>query len=409
MVKVALYDAGSFWPKSAAVSAKLAPAVSTSATTSKTELIEVPGSQQQERIMTTVAAGQDVPDLYTSRTQFVKAIVNGGDRYYTDLYALGNTKDWVGDVADYVVGVGTDASGKLRALSWQCPVGGIYYRRSLALKYFGTDDPDEVKALFASPEKILETAEALKEKSDGACVLFGDAANDFMYLLLSNAGGFMKDNMLNTGEAFQQIFEMTKTFYDNDYCLKIRNDSATLNAAVLNDGVFALSLPTWGLNYNIMPNFPDLAGDWGIIEGPYTYTAGGTYIGISNTTQHMEEAYLFLQFIFSNEDFMYSYATDFGDYVSSKKIQNMIGALTPEESTNYSTFQYLNGQNAYAYWNSQLDKGVDAASFSPYDEYFGNYLLSACVSYATGLQSLDDAIATYKMDCQSYAPSIDVE
>ena len=375
----------------------------------KIELVEVPGSEQQERIMTTVMAGVDVPDLYTARTQFIKALVNGGDRFYKDLYTLGDTADWVGGVEDYVVGVGTDANGGLRALSWQCPVGGVYYRRSLAKEYFGTDDPAEIQKLFASPEAILETAATLKEKSEGKVKLVGDATTDLTYLLVPHAGGYLMGETLNTGEDIQQIFEMVKTFYDNDYCLKIRNDTTALNAAILADEVFAYCLPTWGLNYNIMPVFPDQAGDWAVVEGPYTYTAGGTYIGISNTTEHPEEAYLFIKFIFTDPDFLMAYATDFGDYVSNKETQAAIGALTEEEGAEFNIFQYLSGQNAYAYWNSQLEKGVDSSAFSPYDEYFAGYLASAIVSYATGVQSFDDALSTYKADCQNYAPSITVK
>lgn len=66
----------------------------------------------------------------------------------------------------------------------------------------------------------------------------------------------------------------TKIFYDNDYCLKIRNDTTALNAAILNGEVFAYCLPTWGLNYNIMPNFPDQAGDWAVCEGRTRLWAG---------------------------------------------------------------------------------------------------------------------------------------
>lgn len=74
-----------------------------------------------------------------------------------------------------------------------------------------------------------------------------------------------------------------------------------------------------------------------------------------------------------------------------------------EEAASFAPFQYLNGQNAYAYWTSQLEKGVNSDAFSPYDEYFNNYLLSSVVSYATNLQTLDEAIATFQSDCQSYA------
>jgi len=372
----------------------------------KIELIEVPGAELQEKVMTSAMSGGDGIDLYACRTQFVKALVNAGDRIYMDLNTLGDSSEWTKDLEKYVVDVGTDANGGLRAVAWQCPVGGVYYRRSLAKEFFGTDEPAEIQKLFADTAKIVETAETIKQKSGGKVKLFGDAAQDINYLLNTNAGGFLKDNVLNTGAEIREIFELTKTFYDNDYCLKIRNDTTALNAAILADQVFAYCLPTWGLNYNIMPNFPDQANDWAVCEGPYPFVGGGSWMGISSQADNVEEAYVFMKYVLSDPDFQLSYASNFGDYTSNKVTHATVSAMTPEEASGFAPFQYLNGQNAYAYWTSQLEKGVNSAAFSPYDEYFGNYLLAAVVNYATGLQSLEDAIATFQFDCQSYAPEI---
>lgn len=55
------------------------------------ELVEVPSAELQEKIINMVVSGEDVTDLFACRTQFVKAIVNGGDRFYMDLYTMGDT------------------------------------------------------------------------------------------------------------------------------------------------------------------------------------------------------------------------------------------------------------------------------------------------------------------------------
>ena len=108
----------------------------------------------------------------------------------------------------------------------------------------------------------------------------------------------------------------------------------------------------------------------------------------------------------TNPEFQFSYASNFGDYTSNKETHAKVSALSEEEASMFAPFQYLGGENAYAYWTSQLEKGVNSDAFSPYDEYFTNYLMASAVSYATGLQSLEDAIATFQFDCQSYAPDI---
>lgn len=153
------------------------------------ELVMVPGAEQQEKIMTMVNGGEDVADLFTCRTQFVKAIVNNPN-CYMDLSAEPfNAGEWTDQIEDYVVGVGTDAGGSLRALSWQCPVGGVFYRRSMAKEYFGTDDPEEIGKLFTSYESMIEAARTIKEKSGGQVYFNANAVGDLSLAGRTGMGG----------------------------------------------------------------------------------------------------------------------------------------------------------------------------------------------------------------------------
>lgn len=375
------------------------------------ELVMVPGSEQQEKIMTMVNGGEDVADLFTCRTQFVKAIVNNPN-CYMDLYAEPfNAGEWIDQIEDYVVGVGTDAGGALRALSWQCPVGGVFYRRSMAKEYFGTDDPEEIGKLFTSYESMIDAARTIKEKSGGQVYFNANAVSDLTLSGRTGMGGYLLGNTLNTSEKMVNLFEYAKTMYDENLTGKCYQNDAGIVSLTQEGKVFSLMNATWALNYNIMPNYEDQAGDWAVTTPPETFTAGGTYLGISQATKHPEECYLFLKFILTNEEFVYDYATDFGDYVSNKAIQAKVGDMAQEEAADLKLgiFEYLNGQNAYAYWNSQLEKGVDAAAFSPYDEYFERYMMAAMDAYASGNMTLEEALAQYKSDCQNYAPPIEVE
>lgn len=375
------------------------------------ELVMVPGAEQQEKILTMVNGGEDIADLFTCRTQFVKAIVNNPN-CYMDLSAQPfNAGEWADQIEDYVVGVGTDTSGALRALSWQCPVGGVFYRRSMAKEYFGTDDPEEIGKLFASYESMIDAARTIKEKSGGQVYFNANAVGDLSLAGMTGAGGYLLGNTLNTNEKIVNLFEYCKTMYDENLTGKCYKNDAGIVSLTQENKVFSLMNATWALNFNIMPNYEDQAGDWAVATPPETFTAGGTYVGISQATKYPEECYLFLKFILTNEDFVYDYATDFGDYVSNKAIQEKVGSMTTEEAAELELgiFEYLNGQNAYAYWNSQLKKGVDASAFSPYDEYFQNYMQAAMEAYAAGSLSLEEALAQYKSDCQNYAPSIEVE
>ena len=240
-------------------------------------------------------------------------------------------------------------------------------------------------------------------------LLTAEAVSDMMFLGVTEAGGYTIGNKLNTGDEIVDIFEFSKILYDEGYTLGHINDATATAAAISEGQVFCTSKPTWGLNYSIIPNFPEQSGDWGLTAGPYPYTAGGTWIGISKDTDYKEECYIFVKYILSDLDFVRSYALGLGDYVSNITIQDEIGEYTAQDGEDLNIFTFLNGQNPYKFWNSELDKGIDSNSFSPYDEYFGNYLVSSVESYALGNSTLEEAIEQYKKDCQSYAPSIEVE
>lgn len=376
----------------------------------KIELIVVPGAEQQEKIMSTVATGEDVPDLFTSRTQFVKAMVDS-EQYYADLGAAPyNAGNWGDQLEPYIVEVGTQKStGALRALSWQCPVGGIYYRRSMAKEIFGTDDPVEMGKIFSSFDSLIDGARKVKEATNGTVFFTSDAPQDLVFMGITNAGGFITDGKLNTGNEIKALFDYAKIMYDEKLTMGYVRDDTSSAAAIADNKVFCTAKPTWGLNYNIMPNFPDQAGDWALTSAPYPYTSGGTWIGISKDTKYPEECYLFMKFILTNEDFIRSYATDIGDYVSNVKIQQEMAAYMDKEGTNLNTVKFLNGQNPYTYWNGELAKGINSDAFSLYDEYFAYYLMDALESYGVGNTDYNAALQQYKDDCQSYAPSLIVE
>lgn len=374
------------------------------------ELIVVPAAEQQEKIMSMVASGADVPDLFTCRTQFVRAMTNS-DQYYADLRSEPYLADtWADQLEPYITEVGTqDSTGALRALSWQCPVGGIFYRRSMANEYFGTDDPLEMAKLFSSFDSVMAAARTIKEKSDGSVFFNADALTDLMYLGVTNAGGLIADNKLNTGDEIKKLFEYSRMMYEENLTAKYYKDDTAGVAATLDGKVFCTAKPTWGLNYNIMPNFPDQSGDWALTSGPYPFVGGGTWLGIYKDTKYQEECYLFLKYILTDPEFVHSYAVDFGDYVSNTAVQDEVASYSAEQGEKLNIFTYLSGQNAYSYWNGELEKGINSKSFSPYDEYFTNYLLAAMESYAVGNADLDQAIEQYKSDCQNYAPSLTVE
>ncbi len=369
----------------------------------------IPGSEHQQKIQTAIATGVDVPDIFTTKTDFIKMIVDS-DKYYDNLLAPPyNATNLVKNQAAYTVEVGSDTNGALKALTWQCPVGAIYYRRSLAKEYFGTDDPEEVSKLFSSLDGILKVARDVNAKSGGKVKLF--AGYDQLRGIYNSSleQPFVVDNTINLDPYLIEYFEMAKTFHDEKLDHQTLTSNSNLSALMENGETICLISATWALNFQIMPVYPDTEGDWGLASPPVPFTMGGTWMGIYPKSKNKEAAYAFVNYVFSNEDFLYKYATELGDYVSNTNVQQRIGNMTPEETKDLPLFKFVDNQNVYSFFNEQLANGVRSELFSEYDFTITNAgVLNAAIDmYITGQKTLDEALDQYCDDLIAIYPNLE--
>jgi hypothetical protein len=68
----------------------------------------------------------------------------------TDIYEANKDK-----LLAYPVEIGS-YNGRVYGMSWQTTPGALFYRRSLAKKYLGTDDPTQVQMYLSDLPKFLE-------------------------------------------------------------------------------------------------------------------------------------------------------------------------------------------------------------------------------------------------------------
>lgn len=372
----------------------------------KVEMSLVAGEEQLTKINNMVQSGTDVPDLYTCRTQFVRGLVEA-DGYYADLSKAPFAGDELAkNLVPYTVDLGRDLNGDVRVLSWQAPIGGIFYRRSMAKEYFGTDDPEEISKLFSSYDKWLETARTVKEKSGGKVKAFSDFSDTYNAWRYAGTTGWVTDGKLTIDENVPGMFDFAKTIYTEDLDLKIKKYTPEFYAAIANQELFSLTGPTWVLNFNLMPSSPETAGDWALASAPNSYNQGGTFIGIYEKCKQKELAWQFIKFLFGNEEAITYYASTAGDYVSNMNISSKIAALPEEERAKMPTFAYMGNQNIYEFYNSEVEKGINSSIITNYDERFDAYIATAMESYCKGDISYEEAIQQFKDDVATNAPEV---
>ena len=351
----------------------------------------------------------DAPDVIALEAAFVKQFVESD--MLADLGELLPVAE-AGQIYPFVLDVGSN-DGVTKAYAYQATPGALFYRRSLAKEYFGTDDPAEIQALLSDFDKFTEAAAVVKEKSGGDTYMVA-SSGDFQNPFFANREQpWVVDDTLVVDPMVNKYVETAKLFRDEGYEAQATqwqegwfagmNDSLA-DANGNPKKVFSYFLPTWGLPYVLAPNAKaadgssDTSGDWGVITGPLPYQWGGTWLGVLKDSAKMELAKKFIEFATLDEENLTNWATgvytnDYlkaidpnvpadqqqapGDFVSSKVVVDKI--IPSFDNSELSAF--LAGQNSYGGFaeaapsvNAKLMQGSDDAIQRAMNDPLNQYL-----------------------------------
>jgi ABC-type glycerol-3-phosphate transport system substrate-binding protein len=338
-----------------------------------------------------LASGQGTPDVFALEDAFVRKYIESGLLLdLTDIYESNKSK-----LLAYPTEVGS-YEGKVYGMSWQATPGALFYRRSLAQKYLGTDDPAAVQAYFTDLAKFLETAALLKEKSGGACVVVASTGDLFKPFQGARKDPWVVNDQLVIDPAMEQYMEVAKLLHDRGYEGRAAQWSEGWFAGmqgVLKDEqgkaveVFSYFLPTWGLHYVLKTNAPDTSGDWAMIPGPAPYRWGGTWIGAWKNTKNAAAVKELIRYLTTDDSFLEQYAKDSGDVVSNILVLEKIKDTYAEP--------FLGGQNHYAEF-AEMAKTVDGKLTQGTDQAIEGLFNEAVTAYMNGEKSKDQALADFR-------------
>ena len=175
-------------------------------------------------------------------------------------------------------------------------------------------------------------------------------------------------------------------------------------------------LPTWGLHYTLKPNcVPGADGSmsddeikklsdenngtfglWRMTQPPVPYSWGGTWIAANAAkvaaADDAKKAAIkdLINFFTLDEDFLYQYAKDSGDFVGSKTVVEKIVAEggTPNP--------FLGGQDHYSIF-ADAAAIASGKTWTEYDETIDRlWNDEATLPYIRGEKTLEDALAGFK-------------
>lgn len=403
-------------------------------------MVPMTNGEFQTKVQAAITGGE-VPDVIALESSFVKSYVESDFLMdLTDLLPLAQ------ELQTYPVTleVGTH-EGITKAYSYQATPGALFYRRSLAKEYFGTDDPVKMQELLSDMTKYEAAAKVIKEKSNGNTFTVGSPM-DFAKIYYPNRQQpWDVDGKFVIDPSIDQLFEVAKSFRQNGYEAQAvqwqegwfagMNDSL-VDAKGNPKQVFSYFLPTWGLPYVLMPNSKpretdgvttgkDTSGDWATIPGPMPYQWGGTWVGAMKDAENVELAKEFVKFVALNEETLTNWALGTytneylkkidptvgdelaqgaGDFVSSKKVVDAI--ISKFDNSDNSKF--LAGQNSYKGF-ADAAPSVSAKLMQGTDDAVDRALVDVLTAYAAGKTTKEEAIQAFKDAVKNAIPDLIVE
>lgn len=262
-------------------------------------------------------------------------------------------------ISPYAFEKGRDEDDTLIGISYQVSPIGVYYRRSMALEAFSTDDPALIEEMFTTYSGLSGGLQALNKLN---IKMFADIFtlrqfSDINNQWLNEAGLFNKENL--SREYFELIkaaqFDKQVAFAQEWSDEWLQGMYKPISNAYGDDmKVFAYVLPSWALSNVLMLTgdsdevietnedssiqvFNDTFGDWALASLLHPESMGGSYMTINNSSEHIELSQSFIEYMMTDAEHDTQWLSE-SDMVSS------IPAVQLKQTFPLGD-QFLGGQN----------------------------------------------------------------
>ncbi len=370
------------------------------------EFTHTPGGPEYiARVNAAVTAGNQ-PDVFSAEISWIKQWIES-DRIWANLSAAPfNADDYTGNMIPYVRELGQDSQGNQRALSLQATPGGFFYRRSLAERYLGVSEPDDVAALWPDLDSFMEVAASVRDASNNTVHLISSWWDIRWFYLNARSQPWVVDNQLIIDDVIQDYITMARRIRDENLSANAEPGTPAWTSRMQDESVIGYVLPTWGMPFSIIPRVEpdvtdpaDFTGNWAVTDGPAPYFWGGTWWGVSANSRNPELAWLFLRWLTLDQDTLRMFATERGEFVSDLRIIDEVaqGFETP----------FLGGQNSYAFFRDAALE-IDPSLVTRYDQQIEALFRSAISLFIDGDMSREAAIESFRDSVSNAFPHISV-
>ncbi|MGI6017698.1 MAG: ABC transporter substrate-binding protein [Marvinbryantia sp.] len=371
----------------------------------KINAVVFPGDTYVTKLQQALRSGSGAPDVFTSEVR------EFGNFKNTDMLENLSSEPYNAtleeeNMIEYVAELSKDDEGNFKGLSYQSCPGGFWYNKKLAKEYLGTDNPDELYAMWNSWEDIPAICAEVYEKSSGSVYLFDSLEGVASILMSRKTAPNVVDNKLYDLEFFQECMDMmVKIRENNGDTMTTMWDAPWANGMYANQNFILLGLPSWGLHYAIKANTPTDATDtddmWGFCQAPNAYHDGGTWLSIYSGSENKEAAWDFISTMTLNTEFLTKYVDKTGD---------MVGYIPAIEEIIDDGFRdpYTGEQPIYEY-EYEAAKNITPIAMTKYDQAIQDTFFNKMRMAAAGNMTSEEAIQSFAEDLQTQFPELVIE
>lgn len=249
-----------------------------------------------QKYQTALATGTELPDIPW-------AIIDSRAKVFElDMWEPLNQAPYnfdINDTFDYLHPILVNSKGDVCGIEQCLSPAGLAFRRDLTMEYFGTDDPDELEAMFPTWDSFVEKGKEVYEKSGGTVFMWPGIGDAQQFIRNQNPAPWIEGDTIKATETLMKSFEIACKFRDNNVVDKLEAWSPAWYASYGGGKHIFSGCATWSIPFNIEPNDPEgeATGHWGLMNAPEgNISWGGTTMGISKTCQDKALAWEFVKF-----------------------------------------------------------------------------------------------------------------
>ena len=359
-------------------------------------------------------------DIYAAEAAFIYKYTQGDMSDYAAPYKdLGIKIDnaiKAADIAQYTVDIGKNPKGQVVGLGYQATGGCFIYRRSIAKKVFGSDDPKTVQAAIGggtqSWNKFWQAAQKLAD--NGVAIVSGDG--DIWHAYECSDKGWIVDDKLYIDPKREAFLDASKQLTEKGWSNQTQDWTEAWYADMQGKGakpVFGFFGPAWLINYVMAGNSGGTKagegtyGDWAVCNSPVGFFWGGTWVLASKAAAKdkakkpvvkaiiewitLDTSKDGLLYQWANGGFQWKYGKGADATVNTKDTVSSGTVMSKSDGK----LAFLGGQNMFDYF-VPAGAYANGKTLTQYDSDINAVWRDQVRAYANGQKSKADAIKDFK-------------